>query len=73
MSTPGSLFSSLVGVSDAIYFSKMAALVCLDDYEQLAKDKLDRNAYNYYSSGASNQQTLRDNVQAFKRYKLYTH
>ena len=42
-------------------------LVCVDDYEQEARLRLDRNAWNYYSSGADEQQTLRDNVEAFLR------
>ena len=43
------------------------ALVCVEDFEQEARFKLDRNAWNYYSSGANLEQTLRDNVDAYKR------
>ena len=43
------------------------SLVCVEDFEQQAQLKLDRNAWNYYSSGANQEQTLRDNVDAYKR------
>ena len=41
--------------------------VCIDDIAAIATQKLDRNAYNYYVSGADEEQTLKDNVEAFKR------
>ena len=46
--------------------------VCIDDIAELAKQKLDRNAYNYYASGADEEQTLKDNVEAFKRLVMLT-
>lgn len=50
---------------------KMASrLVCVNDYEQEACRRLDRNAWGYYSSGADDQQSLKDNVDAFTRYIL---
>ena len=39
----------------------------LADFEAHAKAALDRNAWDYYSSGANQEQTLRDNVEAFAR------
>lgn len=39
----------------------------VDDFEYLAKKKLPRNAFDYYSSGADDEQTLKENVNAFKR------
>jgi (S)-2-hydroxy-acid oxidase len=44
--------------------------VCIDDIAAIARQKLDRNAYNYYVSGADGEQTLTDNVEAFKRYRF---
>ena len=41
--------------------------VCIDDLAEIAKRKLDRTAYHFCSSGADGEQTLRDNVEAFKR------
>ena len=43
------------------------AVVSLADIAQIAKEKLDRNAYSYFSSGADEEQTLRDNEAAFRR------
>ncbi|XP_035698212.1 hydroxyacid oxidase 1-like [Branchiostoma floridae] len=44
--------------------------VCLADFENFARESLDTNASNYYNSGANNEQTLRDNVDAFRSYRL---
>ena len=41
--------------------------VCVDDYEQEARLRLDRNALLYYFMGSDAEQTLRDNVDAFSR------
>jgi isopentenyl diphosphate isomerase/L-lactate dehydrogenase-like FMN-dependent dehydrogenase len=40
------------------------------DYERLAKERLDQNAYAYFAGGAGDEVTLRDNVAAFERRKL---
>jgi len=42
----------------------------LFEYEQLAKQRLSRMAFDYYSSGAGDEVTLRDNRAAFERVKL---
>jgi (S)-2-hydroxy-acid oxidase len=47
-----------------------AKFVCVEDYESEARERLDRNAWAYYSSGATTQHTLRDNVNAFSRYMI---
>ena len=39
-------------------------------YEQLAKEHLSQMAFDYYSSGAWDEVTLRDNLAAFTRVKL---
>jgi len=39
-------------------------------YEQLAKEHLSQMAFDYYSSGARDEVTLRDNLAAFTRVKL---
>ena len=52
-----------------VYKRKMAtkSLICLEEYEEEARSILDRNAWGYYSSGATTEYTLRDNVQAYNR------
>lgn len=42
----------------------------ISDFEILAKEKLDKNAYDYYSSGADDEITLKENCEAFKRIFL---
>ena len=42
-------------------------MFCLSDFEAHAQKVLDRNAWDYYSSGANHEQTLRDNKEAFQR------
>ncbi|XP_048587238.1 glycolate oxidase 5 isoform X1 [Nematostella vectensis] len=44
--------------------------VCLTDFQDQAKDSLSKIAYEYFSSGAENEETLRENREAFKRIKL---
>ena len=39
----------------------------LADFEAHARDKLNKDVCNFYSAGADQEQTLRDNVEAFKR------
>ncbi|XP_053143402.1 2-Hydroxyacid oxidase 1 isoform X1 [Hemicordylus capensis] len=45
--------------------------ICLADFEQHAKKLLPKSVYDYYRSGADDQQTLAENVAAFSRLKLY--
>lgn len=42
-------------------------LVCISDYEQHAKSILPKSVYDYYRSGANDQETLADNIAAFSR------
>jgi 4-hydroxymandelate oxidase len=42
----------------------------LDDFEELAKEKLEPGAYAYYAGGAGDEITLRENVDAFARRRL---
>ena len=42
-------------------------LVSIEDFERVAGETLDRNAWNYYSSGAIGKHSLRDNLQAYSR------
>ncbi|XP_037089091.1 hydroxyacid oxidase 1-like isoform X2 [Pollicipes pollicipes] len=48
----------------------MSPVVCIDDLERSALARLDQNARGFYSSGADGEQTLRDNIAAFQRYRL---
>ena len=40
------------------------------DYEALAQARLDPGAFGYYAGGANDEVTLRDNVEAFRRWQL---
>jgi 4-hydroxymandelate oxidase len=40
------------------------------DYELLARDRLDENAWEYFRGGAGDESTLRENIAAFARWKL---
>jgi isopentenyl diphosphate isomerase/L-lactate dehydrogenase-like FMN-dependent dehydrogenase len=44
--------------------------VTISDFEILAKEKLSQTAYDYYSSGANDEITLRENIDAYKRIFL---
>ncbi|XP_063297570.1 2-Hydroxyacid oxidase 1 [Pelobates fuscus] len=46
-------------------------LITVDDFEQYAKQFLQKSVYDYYRSGAGDQQTLADNVAAFSRWRFY--
>ena len=48
-------------------FKARGEMYTLSDLEAHAARVLDRNARVYYSIGAHSEQTLRDNVEAFKR------
>lgn len=48
--------------------STKTKMLCLANFEEKAKQNLDKEAWDYYSSGADLQQSLRDNVEAFSRY-----
>ena len=47
-----------------------AQVVCLSDITEIARRKLGLHAYSYFASGADEEQTLRDNEEAFKRRVL---
>ncbi|XP_065907621.1 2-Hydroxyacid oxidase 1-like [Dysidea avara] len=48
----------------------MSKPVCLEDFEVHCSQTLDRNICDNFSSGANQEQTLKDNKEAFKRYRL---
>ncbi|GFY55716.1 hydroxyacid oxidase 1 [Trichonephila inaurata madagascariensis] len=50
--------------------SKSSDFICVDDFEKYALRTLPRNAADYYRSGANEEQTLRENREAFKRLRL---
>lgn len=43
------------------------ALVCVADYEKKAAEKLTKNSWDFYSSGADEQLTLELNETAYNR------
>ncbi|NP_001135240.1 2-Hydroxyacid oxidase 1 [Salmo salar] len=46
-------------------------LVCVADYESMAKRVLPKAVFDYYCSGADQQETLADNTAAFSRWLLF--
>ena len=46
----------------------MAKLVCVNDFEELARKTLPKYAYDFYASGANEEFTLKENCEAYKRY-----
>ncbi|KAG8196050.1 hypothetical protein JTE90_007798 [Oedothorax gibbosus] len=46
--------------------------VCVDDFEKYALQTLPKSVADYYKSGANDQQTLKENVEAFKRLLFRT-
>jgi isopentenyl diphosphate isomerase/L-lactate dehydrogenase-like FMN-dependent dehydrogenase len=40
----------------------------VDDYEPVARERLERGVYDYYAGGAGDEVTLRENVRAFERW-----
>lgn len=46
----------------------MEKLVCIEDFEREALQMLNKNALDYYRSGADDEVTLKENKRAFKRY-----
>jgi isopentenyl diphosphate isomerase/L-lactate dehydrogenase-like FMN-dependent dehydrogenase len=40
------------------------------DYERLARERLDPGAYGYFAGGSGDEQTLTDNVAAYRRWQL---
>lgn len=45
--------------------------VCVSDFEEEARKLLPKAVYDYYRSGADQQNTLADNVAAFNRYNTH--
>ena len=45
-------------------------LINLQDYERLARDRMDPAAWAYYSGGADGEVTLREELAAFERLRL---
>jgi 4-hydroxymandelate oxidase len=47
-------------------------VVCADDYERVARERLSETALAYYSGGAADERTLAWNREAFDRHRLKT-
>ena len=43
-------------------------VVCLDDFEEHARRQLPKFVFDFYSLGALEQETVRENRRAFRRY-----
>jgi isopentenyl diphosphate isomerase/L-lactate dehydrogenase-like FMN-dependent dehydrogenase len=48
----------------------LASILRLDEFEELARERLDEAAYAYYAGGAADEVTLRENASAFGRRHL---
>ena len=42
--------------------------VCLADFEDYARKHLPKHAFEFFAGGANDEHTLRENLEAFKRY-----
>ncbi len=49
----------------------LAALLTPDDFENAARGRLSKMAYDYYRSGADEERTLAENRAAFDRYRIW--
>ncbi|KFM61124.1 Hydroxyacid oxidase 1, partial [Stegodyphus mimosarum] len=45
-------------------------MLCLKDYEDYAKEHLDRRTWAFYSQGAEREETYKENLRSFTRYTL---
>ncbi|CAD5121893.1 DgyrCDS10355 [Dimorphilus gyrociliatus] len=45
-------------------------MACVKDFEDYAYKYLPKSALDYYISGSNDEQTVNDNIKAFKRYKI---
>ena len=45
-------------------------VVNLDDFEPIARERLDPRAYGYYASGAGAERSLHDNVDSWSAWRL---
>ena len=41
--------------------------VCINDFEALAQQNLSKFAFDYFAGGCGKEQTIQDNVMAYKR------
>lgn len=48
-----------------------ADIQCVEDYEAFARDRMSPQAWAYFSGGAADEVTLRDNREAFSRYRFH--
>jgi (S)-2-hydroxy-acid oxidase len=60
--------SNILSVSARV--SKMTEPLNLQDYEQLARDRLPQMVYDYYAGGAGDEITVRENEQDWARIRL---
>ncbi|XP_071963657.1 2-Hydroxyacid oxidase 1-like [Antedon mediterranea] len=44
--------------------------VCLDDFQKAANEQLQSSSFNYFADGCNEQFTLKENREAFKRYRM---
>lgn len=57
-----SLLSPLLYLHNMVSITESTSMFTLADFEVHTRDGPDKNTWNFYSSGADNEHTLRDNV-----------
>ncbi|XP_056644376.1 2-Hydroxyacid oxidase 1-like [Diorhabda sublineata] len=45
-------------------------LVCIDDYQKCSQKTLSKGVYEFFAEGSGQQETLKSNTNAFKKYKI---
>ena len=55
---------------DSTNLKSSRVLLNIEDYHQVAKERLPKMAYDYYRSGADDELTVHENVAAYRRIKL---
>lgn len=49
----------------------MVKKLCLKDFESDAKERLDSSVYGYFSAGADDEITLRNNIKALSKIQIF--
>lgn len=55
---------------EEFYSHTMDTILSIEDIHEKAKKQLNKNAYDYYASGARDENTLRDNVDSYRKIKI---
>ncbi|GIY64755.1 hydroxyacid oxidase 1 [Caerostris darwini] len=56
--------------TEPLKMPKNCEFIVVEDFEKYALNNLPKSVADYYKSGADEEQTLKENIEAFKRYRL---